>query len=281
MKLHQDRKKIEGIKVIHKIEELGNNDFDQPILIKGGCKTTMAYLTWNLKKLKKKFKNAVLPIEQYDQLNDINYSNKKTNVSLPFNDYLLQMKNSKPPYYYCAEIILEDLQGKICNSVYKDIKHPLYKREVEQNLLFIGYNKRSGCHVHITHDYLLNQIIGKKIIYLFNYNANSLPMNLFFNNRNNFIKDDFFNLDLNKIKCYKIILQAGDSISVPPYWFHATEGIKFNCSVTKIYNRKKNNYMYQYPYLYFLKTYNSILDHLQLLLFMIILVLIGIYIMIP
>ena len=105
-------------------------------------------------------------------------------------------------------------------------------------------------------------------------------MNVFYHNRNNFIKDDFFRLlDIDKIQCYKIILEAGDSISIPPYWFHATEGIKFNCSITNIYNRKNNKYMYQYPYLYFLNNYNNIYQY-QWVLLIILSVLIAVYILI-
>lgn len=268
---------MNGIKIIHRIEDLGYNDFNEPILIKGGCKATVAYLTWNLKKIKKKFKNVPMWIEKYSNQNNLNCTKHCETTLLPFDDYLMdKMKNKNPPFYYCAEIILNDLKGKICNSIHNDIYNPLYKRKVDQDLLFIGYNKRSGCHLHITHDYLLNQIIGKKIIYLFNYNTNQLPMNLIYQNRNNFIKDDFFNLDWSKITFHKIILEPGDSISIPPYWFHATEGQKFNCSITNVYNRSNNNYMYYYPYLLMLYIYNYSLD-MQFLLVIILVILIIIY----
>ena len=107
---------MNGIKIIHKIEELGMNDFNEPILIKGGCKTTLAYLTWNIKKIKKKFKNVNMCIEKYNNQYEINSSKRNDSVLLSFNDYLMdKMKNKTPPFYYCAEIILDELKGKICN----------------------------------------------------------------------------------------------------------------------------------------------------------------------
>ena len=269
---------MKNIKIISSIQQLGNNDFNEPILIKGGCKATIAYKIWNKKYLKKNFENVKIDIEQYDSKKDINTTKSSKNVLLHFNDYLREINNKKPPFYYCAEIQLENLKNKIHENIISDIKNPLYKRVPDQNLLFLGYNKRSGCHLHITDDFLLNQIIGRKIIYLYHYENNQLPMNKFYKSQNNFLKDDFFSIK-NKTNCYKIILEAGDSITIPPYWFHATEGIQFNCSITNVYNRKYNHYLYYYPYLLFLKMYNCHINN-QNILFFILSVLISIYIFI-
>ena len=39
-------------------------------------------------------------------------------------------------------------------------------------MLFVGNNTTSGCHCHVTENYILNQIYGTKIVYFFEYSSN-------------------------------------------------------------------------------------------------------------
>ena len=108
-------------------------------------------------------------------------------------------------------------------------------------------------NLHILHDYILNQIIGTKTIYLFHYKDNpSLKMHSFLSKNNNFIKQNFFNLNHSQLKLYKVTLQPGDSLMIPPWWFHAVHGHQFSCSITKVYQRNNYKYLQSYKYLKFL-----------------------------
>ena len=50
-------------------------------------------------------------------------------------------------------------------------------------------------------------------------------------------------------KIYKVLLRPGDSLCIPPWWWHAVEGSGFSCSITKVFKREDNKYFYKHPYL--------------------------------
>ncbi len=160
---------------------------------------------------------------------------------------------------------MEKYRHIIDNDIYHDIEdNTIYNRENFSNLIFFGYNKRSGCHLHVSHDFMLNQIIGKKEVYLFNYDANpNLKMKHIHQERNNFLSDDFFSMDLSQLNYQKVCLDEGDSLCIPPFWFHATNGIDINCSITKVFERNYEEYFYKIPYLYLLKIYNLICENIS------------------
>lgn len=254
---------MQPIKVLTNIKDLDYYDFNEPILIKGGCKHLRAYKKWNLDYLKEKFNNVELPIEKYEKKEHINQT-KACPVPMKFNDYISNIK-SEDPYYYCAELELEKYNTSISRDIYYDIEdETIYHRDNHSNLIFFGHNKRSGCHLHVNYDFMLNQIMGKKEVYLFNFKDNPhLKMRSFFQKRNNFLNDDFFSLDWTKLNYQKICLDEGDSLCIPPFWFHATNGIDINCSITKVFERKFDEYFYTYPYLYFLKQYNVFCEYVS------------------
>ena len=61
-------------------------------------------------------------------------------------------------------------------------------------LLFFGNNGKSGCHLHMSHDYVLNQVLGKKIVYMFDYYDNDCKFKSIFSNRCNFLDENFFEM---------------------------------------------------------------------------------------
>lgn len=111
---------------------------------------------------------------------------------------------------------------------------------------------------------------------MFDYNDNpTLKMNPFISFSNNFIKDNFFKLDHDKYKIYKVVLKPGNSLLIPPWWFHAVQGNEFSCSITKVYKRTNINYLKKDKYLHFLY-YMKIKNILYFLIFLLVL-LINIY----
>ena len=252
------------IKTIDK-HELDNNDFfnfNEPILVKNGCKEMKAIKKWNLKYLKKKFNNVVLPIEKYKSKKNMNIL-EKDEIKMKFNSYIEKINGKK--LYYCAEVPLEEHQHKIDSVIFDDLDIDLdFIRNPDNHLIFLGNNKNSGCHIHIDDDFMLNQIFGKKIVYMFDYNDNpQLKLNDLFHEKKNFIKNDFFSLNKEKIKLYKVELEPGDSLLIPPWWFHATQGIGLSCSITKTYPRTDKNFFIKYPYLCLVSWYELILDYID------------------
>lgn len=255
-------KSIRQVNSFNELKESELQNFNEPILVKNGCKPMSAIEKWNLKYLKEKFGNVILPVEKYSSLDNMNKLNKK-DLKMKFSNYLDKIDGDK--LYYCAEVPLENYYDKIDCDIFDDLEYDFDDiREPDSHLLFLGKNKNSGCHLHIGDDFLLNQIIGKKNVYMFDYNDNpELKMNSFYNEKPNFIKKNFFSLDKKQLNLYKVELEPGDSLLIPPWWWHATEGIGLSCSVTKTYERTDNTILFNYPYLYFLNAIEMLYEYIH------------------
>lgn len=223
------------------------NNFNEPIVLRNNCKNTIAYKTWNIKSIIDIFRFYKFPIEIYSNENDLTKDDKiykKYSIKKIINHF----KKNKKPHIYCAEVNLGDYCEEKMKYYFNKID--LTKNIPEEYLLFLGNNSKSGCHLHIYDNYLLNQIFGKKTVYLFNYFDNKKYISFsFLNEKYNFINENFFKLNHSKMKIYKVTLNPGDSLIIPPWWWHATEGHNINCSVTFIYLRSNINYLYNKPFL--------------------------------
>ena len=70
-------------------------------------------------------------------------------------------------------------------------------------------------------------------------------------------------MDHSKMKIYKVELEEGDSLMIPPWWWHAVEGIGLNCSITKTYERSDYSYVYDKPNLAFVMIVAAFLDFFE------------------
>ena len=52
--------------------------------------------------------------------------------------------------------------------------------------------------------------------------------------------------DHNKLKIYKVVLKPGDSLLIPPWWWHNAFSEDFSCSITKKYWRTDHSYLLKY-----------------------------------
>ena len=75
------------------------------------------------------------------------------------------------------------------------------------------------------------------------YDNPSLEPFSIFHDKYNFIKDNFWDLDLSKYKVYKVVLEPGDCLLIPPWWYHAVKSIDMSCSITFVYKRTDLNYI--------------------------------------
>ena len=243
-----------NIKTVSNLKEIDYNNFSEPILISQGCLSMPAVKRWSVDYLSQIFKDTLINIEVYQNKDSMGETNVNNHQEKPFREVINHIMTEKPPFFYFAEIPLSEYEKNIGTFLKQDIQNDFDRlRKPVEELIFMGYDSLSGCHLHINDDYILNQIIGTKTIYLFHYRDNpQLKMRSFLDKNNNFLKDNFFKLDHSKLKVYKVILKPGNSLVIPPWWFHAVQGNKFSCSITKVYQRSDIDYLKKYKYLSFL-----------------------------
>lgn len=244
-------------------------NFDKPVLIKSGCKDMHAINRWNKEYLINLIGDKNVEVEVYDKegMDKIDVKKKK---KIKLKNFFKKMDKKEPPYYYLAEFSLESNED-FYYTLFDDIFSFLDSQSggTRENLLFIGTNCRTGCHIHVHGDFILNQIVGEKIVYLIDYDKNYMTLRNFFSSGFNFSKENFFKMSHKDKEIYRVVLKPGDSLFIPPWWWHAVEGVDFSCSLTKVYERKDIGYLYKRPYLAFLffiswilATYISFLEFL-------------------
>lgn len=240
------------------------DDINSPAVIRGFYRETPAFSQWNIDNIGSYFGQTLFDVECYDTIDKyyIGDKNEKKKYKTTLSNYAKYLKNNnKVPFYYLAEV---DIQEKI-NNKELPIQMPmlifnpnmqLLADAIHSQLIFFGNTANSNCHIHIEENYFLNQVFGTKTVYLFEFddsnhmitkNCESLYKNLGIESCNsiNFINENFFDLDHSKFNnLYKVFLNPGDTLVIPPHWWHATQGHGINCSITSVVPRKDISYFY-------------------------------------
>jgi hypothetical protein len=206
----------------------------EPYFHKGGAKNMPAVDKWsNEWYLKERFQNAVVDIERYDSELDMQVS-KCEKWTVNFNDFLDNLYENE----YLPDCPLSETN--VDPSILEDLINPdACPGEPEEHLLFVGKNTKSGAHIHIEDDFVLHQIVGKKIVYLMEYEH--LKLNGAWGQYSNFSKENFFRLPKSADKdIYRIEMEPGDILYIPPWTWHATENIGYTVAVTKVYRRDED-----------------------------------------
>ena len=248
-------------------------NLNKPYVIRGFCRDTFAVNNWNKDNLDDIFDNAKFPSEIYENNHDYYTGQKKDAVhKITLSDFIKHSFSNSLPFYYLAEVNLDKIKCDK-NKIQTHIFNPNIPRNIFDLLLsnnmFFGNNAASNCHIHVEDNYILNQIFGKKTIYLFDYHDNNHSWSSQwllgsivgddlvtrcnpFSNSPNFINNDFFSMNHQNMTVYKVTLQPGDSLFIPPHWWHATRGHGLNLSITSIYERQDLSYLFFKPLLIFL-----------------------------
>lgn len=253
--------------------DIVSNDFTHPVVIRGFYKPKAIKL--GFEGFTKLFGNSELPIEIYDKHDTSTTGADTGHMSFP--NLIKHWKKNRSPSIYCAEVDLLDRDilrtNKNKHLLHKTLQNPnLDSRKIMSLLLYLGNNHASGLHLHVNSDFILNQLYGSKTVYIFdNYENSNIHKNSFFQpDKSNFAKEDFFKMDHSKMKIYKVTLQQGDSLLIPPWCWHATQGHGINTSITQTFDRKSISYLLKNPNLvldYFIEDYTTIFP----ILFMIVL----------
>jgi len=241
------------IQEINSIEQLPNYyNFKKPYVIRGGCKSMKIFNIENkLDFFYNKLNKSSTSVELYEKESDMQIGEYYEYTKKPFVESFDHIVNNKKPIHFIADYDLKTSFDFDCQQLVHYFNLDMdKKRDINTVFLYFGNNSITATHIHLDYDYLLNQIHGKKIVYMFDYYDNpSLKMTGVFSNTNNFIKDNFFKLDHSKLKVYKVELYPGDTLSIPPWWFHAVKGEDLSLSITKTYIRKDHSYIYKRPYI--------------------------------
>lgn len=271
-----------------KIDELNSledipdyNNFQKPYIIRGGCKSMKIFtLEDKLQFLKNKMGNTEILTEIYVTVDyymgrDGRDACRKV---LNFSDAYDRIMENKQPYHYVAEFsINKGFENRQDMLSYFDIDTNMKRLHIDTQLFF-GNKSYTGAHIHVLDDYVLNQVYGSKTVYMFDYNDNQLETNDLFTDSSNFLKDNFFTLDHSKLKIYKVVVNEGDSLTIPPWWWHAVKSDDIVLTITKTYKRSSLLYLLTKPHLMgnaAIIYYAKLLDkpkHITILFFIIIII---------
>jgi len=204
----------------------------KPAFVKKGAIGIKAIEKWKRKTyLKTKFNNATVDVEIYKSNEDMERS--ISNIKqVKFDNYIDNLHSG----WYLPDCHLEKLDIK--EEIYEDLFNNERPETPNSHLLFLGKDTKSGCHVHVEDDFVITQIVGKKIVYLLDFEELE-PKNIF-SRYNNFSKKNFFSLDESKYKIKKVEMEPGDMLYIPPWIWHAVENVGYSIAVTKIYSRNKD-----------------------------------------
>ncbi len=212
-------------------------NFDKPYVLKNN--KMVAVKKWNLDYLKHKLSNETVRTQYHKSIEEFQKENG-TIIYKKFNKYISDIENGK--LYYLSEYdmrFFENILDK--NDTTEKFK---FRRQNIKKYLYLGINTYSNCHIHLVDDVVLNQICGKKIVYMYDYCDNpSLELVSIFDENPNYIKDNFWALDLSKYKLYKVVLESGDCLLIPPWWWHAVKSIDLSYSIAFVYKRTDFNHM--------------------------------------
>lgn len=277
-------------------------EFNKPIIYRGFCNSTKAVKQWNIDNIPTIFGNRKIPIEKYMMLEQlINHGVSyhivesmqwfidyiKISIKMQNNYTHFETSNFDTPKYYLGEVNLKKFKNK---NIYNYIQNDKLKRPIADTVIFSG-GKFSGSstHLHLRQDYIINQVLGTKIMYFINPNHesnlnNGLHLSSPYSGNPKFlsfykypikdlqkyitlkeINDSSFcnieHLDHSKHSIYKVVLHPGDSLIIPPWWLHnAITYDDFSLSFTHKINRQNKDYFYNIPQM---QSYNTCYNFLQ------------------
>jgi lysine-specific demethylase 8 len=166
-----------------------------------------------------------------------------------------ELVNKKQFNFYCSENfkLFNDLG--ILNDVKQSTKMLIPPLTLLNTYpLWIGHShSKTGLHYDTQYRNLLCQVQGKKKIYLFApdqskymYPSDKFDLGSVCSKVNFWDVDNKKFPDFNKAKYIEIILNPGQILSIPPYWWHAVENIGTNIAFS-INSEPILTLLYQFP----------------------------------
>lgn len=224
-----------------------------PVVIKEYMNEWGEFLSWTPKKLKKMYPNATIRVSQgiseqmgtNIKLMTISDAVKSMKMIKNTNSKSLNCKEYNQEFYYCNEdgFLLEQINKRNeFDIVTKNLDLP--NHILKSYAVWMGL-KGSKTGIHYDKDYrnYLCQIYGKKKIYLWSPNDTKyMYQSDKYEKCAGLSKINLWDIDnetkyplFNKAKCIEIILNPGEIIYIPSYWWHAVENITDNLAFSVRY----------------------------------------------
>lgn len=242
-------------------------NIDEPVLVKGLCKHTKAYSKWNMDNICEVFGDRPIETEVFDDYDNAYLCKVEYMTQCNIRDFIERTKNE---YLYVGEQDITDFRKP---ELFKDIENPYIDNKSQTSVMFFGKFAGSTTHIHVSNDYILNQIFGQKTVYLFDFYDNydkgygfgnpCDPIDelfLRYKHNNNKLNFDIRLTEHSNLKIYKVVLEPGDSLLIPPWWWHNAFSEDFSCSITQKYFRTDHSYLLKYPEI-LLYNFCLFLDH--------------------
>tara|TARA_R110002033_G_scaffold75963_2_gene127618 strand:- start:3530 stop:4522 length:993 start_codon:yes stop_codon:yes gene_type:complete len=245
----------------HQVDVINVNELDErlfqnkyvnnnrPLLIKGAVKSWPASKKWTSKFFCEVLGNKIvhlcgnmnfnsaerreatvrkMTMEQALKLRDCPDDDPVSIPHLPLDK--LWYDFSGRPVQLGMESILSDVKPfSFIRNPKKGISSPFYR-------LFLYKNAGTDWHEHPVDEYLLSQISGGKIVGLISSRNNPEYYKLFekFESEEYLNDPNFFEQYADKV--FKVTVEEGDSLYVPPYWFHGIDTEDNKPGVTLVYS---------------------------------------------
>ena len=216
----------------------------KPFIINGVANNWNAYINWSNEYLIKNCGNNKIPVETYDS----NFYYKGKGIvrqeQITFQDYIDIITGKRQDddlFYYMAQVDFH----KYFPQLIKDIIQPKYfSRKLDQILLFFGsvnekYHSKTLLHFDEVHNIFV-QIRGKKRLILFppkdylslypKLEGDSTLLRWSKVDPENSKYESFPNFPWQEK--IEIILEAGEILYIPPFWWHHVTALNENISLT-------------------------------------------------
>lgn len=219
----------------------------QPVVIKGLVKDWPAITKWNQEFFKKKFGSKTVTVKSLDKLHTARFSEKeKLDISFyEFIEAVSEMPPKKRYYLALGNITAGTIDRRFEQSPFEDLKSDFTIPLVDPSWsykevnLWMGYHGvKSHLHFDCQHNFL-SLVSGYKKVALYEPNQTSYlyPRSVFhpypiFSKADPMCKEDqkkFKNLA--KASYMDCILEPGDTLYIPPGYWHYVCSLSFNVAV--------------------------------------------------
>ncbi len=235
---------IEGVTTVSELTKIDfcKNYFDlnKPVIIKSGGKNTSAFKKWNPDYLKSIIGEKTVDVK-YSKKGVFNYrKGEVTNLNLSFNEAVTYMNLNNSVYIQQASIV--DHYPELL----PDVDEPPWVEKTDTgritNFWFGGAGCVSPLHFDKSHNFLY-QIFGRKELILFTPDDTKY---LYPDSQANFthislINPDNPDLDLyplfKEAQAYRIVLDPGDVLYLPLYWWHQVRSLDLSISINYWWHR--------------------------------------------
>lgn len=221
------------------IKEFYNSYFNQkPVIIKGGIENTKFFKRWSMNYLKQKIGNRPVTLNYASSQLYNNAISEVKNLEGSFHEMIDRLVSGgvDTGSYYLAQSSIEQNFPELL----EDLEMPKYIKEsdllLSTNMWLGGSGCDSGLHYDFSHNFFL-QVIGKKELTLFAPEDSKYlypsdkegfkHMSEIALNDVNLIQFPMFN----KAKPLIIMVEAGDCVYIPSYWWHNLISIELSLSV--------------------------------------------------